>query len=431
MRAKWQAFSRRDVALIVIPILILVGVAGWLTVKSIRLAPPRRIRITSGPAGSSYQRFADRYKEIIERYGIKVDILPSAGAIENLQRLSDRSVRVDVGFVQSGLKEGEVPGLMSLGSLAEQPLMVYTRGAQQFERLSELRGKRLAIGAPGTGAHSLALKLLAASNLTVPPTVLADQSGEAAAQALAGGSVDAIFVMGDAFTPALSKRMRELPDVHLMSFRLADAYTRKFPFLSKLTLPEGALDLDRDYPPEPVQLVGPTVELVARDTLHPALSDLLISAAKEVHGSAGLFRNAGEFPAPLARDFPLSHDAERYYKSGEQFLYKRLPFWLASLIDRLLVLLVPLFVAIIPVTRLLPALYRWRVRSRIYRWYGALMRLERDLQRETVPETRADLLKQLEDIAHSVNELRAPASFGDQVYVLRDHVANVRRRVGG
>jgi TRAP-type uncharacterized transport system substrate-binding protein len=428
MRSKWQAFGRRDVALIGVPILILLAAAVWLTVKSIRLAPPRRIRITSGPPGSSYQRFADRYKEIIERYGIKVEIQPSAGAIQNLQRLADRSVKVDVGFVQSGLKEGDVPGLMSLGSLAEQPLMVYTRGAQRFERLADLRGKRLAIGAPGTGARSLALKLLAASSLTGPPTVLADLSGEAAAQALTDGSVDAIFVMGDAFTPALSKRMRELPDVRLMSFGLADAYTRKFPFLSKLTLPEGALDLDRDYPPEPVQLVGPTVELVARDTLHPALSDLLISAAKEVHGGAGLFRNAGEFPAPLARDFPLSRDAERYYKSGEQFLYKRLPFWLASLLDRLLVLLVPLFVAIIPVTRLLPALYRWRVRSRIYRWYGALMRIERDLQREHAPETRAELHGQLQEIAHAVNELRAPASFGDQVYVLRDHVANVRRR---
>jgi TRAP-type uncharacterized transport system substrate-binding protein len=428
MRSKSQAFGARDAALILVPIALLVGTAAWLTVKSARLAPPGNIRITSGPDGSSYRRFADRYKAIIERYGVKVEILPSAGAIENLQRLADRSVRVEVGFVQGGLKEGEMPGLMSLGSIAEQPLMVYARGPQRLERLTELRGKRLAIGTPGTGARSLALKLLTASNLTGPPTVLVDLSGEAAAQALTDGSVDAIFVMGDAFTPALSKRMRELPDVHLMSFRLADAYTRKFPFLSKLTLPEGALDLDRDYPPEPVQLVGPTVELVARDTLHPALSDLLIAAAREVHGGAGLFRTAGEYPAPLAHDFPLSRDAERYYKSGERFLYKSLPFWLASLLDRLLVLLVPLIVAIVPVSRLLPALYRWRVRSRIYRWYGALMRIERDLHQPHTPETRTALLAQMDEIAHAVKELRAPASFGDQVYVLRDHVASVRRR---
>jgi len=426
--SKTHGFSARDLALIAIPVALLVGTAAWLTVKSIRLAPPGRIRITSGPDGSSYRRFADRYKAIIERYGVKVDILPSAGAIENLQRLADKSVPVDVGFVQGGLKDGEMSGLMSLGSLAEQPLMVYTRGAQQVDRLTDLRGKRLAIGAPGTGARALALKLLAASNLTGAPTVLVDLSGEAAQQALFSGAVDAVFVMGDAFTPALSKRMREQPDVHLMSFRLADAYTRKFPFLSKLTLPEGGLDLDRDYPPAPVELVGPTVELIARNNLHPALSDLLIAAAKEVHGTAGLFRNAGEFPAPLARDFPLSRDAERYYKSGERFLYKLLPFWLASLIDRLMVLLVPLIVAVVPVTRLLPALYRWRVRSRIYRWYGTLMRIERDLQRQHSPEARAELLAQLDEIAHAVNELRAPASFGDQVYVLRDHVAAVRRR---
>jgi hypothetical protein len=178
-----------------------------------------------------------------------------------------------------------------------------------------------------------------------------------------------------------------------------------------------------------VQLVGPTVELVARRTLHPALSDLLISAAREVHGTPGLFRNAGEYPAPLARDFPISRDAERYYKSGEQFLYKWLPFWLATLLDRLLVVLVPLIVAVVPITKLLPAFYRWRIRSRIYRWYGALMRIERDIQLNPQPEQRAALVARVDEIAKAVRDMRTPASFGDQLYVLRDHVAAVRRRV--
>jgi hypothetical protein len=233
--------------------------------------------------------------------------------------------------------------------------------------------------------------------------------------------------MGDSATRELMHRMRQAPNIQLLSFRQADAYVRRFQFLSKLTLPEGALDLLRDYPPQTVQLIGTTVELVARDTLHPALSDLLISAAREVHGGGGLFRNAGEYPAPLARDFPMSRDAERYYKSGEQFLYKRLPFWLASVIDRLLVLIVPLIVAIVPVTKLIPALYRWRIRSRIYRWYGALMSIERDMQRG--PDGRADLLRRLDQITDAVNDLTTPASFADQVYVLRDHVAAVRRRI--
>jgi TRAP-type uncharacterized transport system substrate-binding protein len=421
---------KRDLALILAPILLLVAATAWLTVKSSRLAPPNVIRITSGPAVSSYHRFAEKYKAIIERYGVKVEILPSAGAIENLRRLADRSQKVDVGFVQGGVKEGiDVTGLVSLGSVAEQPLIVYYRADDPVERLSELRGKRLAIGAPGTGARALASRLLAASNMTGPPTQLLDLSGADAAEALIAGQADAIFILGDAATPALMHRMRATPGVRLMSFRQADAYARKFQFLSRLTLPEGALDLDRDYPPQPVELVGPTVELVARDTLHPALSDLLIAAAREVHGGPGLFRNAGEFPAPLERDFPLSRDALRYYKSGEQFLYKWLPFWLANLLDRLLVVLVPLIVAVVPITRLLPALYRWRIRSRIYRWYGALMRIERDIQLQQAPEQRSALLARLDEIAKAVRELRTPASFGDQLYVLRDHVAAVRRRM--
>ena len=420
---------KRDLILFLIPALLLVAVAAWLTAKSSRLAPPHTIRITSGADGSSYRKFADRYKAIIERYGVKVEVLPSAGAIENLRRLADRSAKVDVGFVQGGVKEGiDVTGLVSLGSIAEQPLIVYYRAPEPIERLSELRGQRLAIGAAGSGTNALAMKLLGASNMTGPPTTLIDLAGDKAAAALIAGQADAIFIVGDAATPALMQKMRSTPGIRLLSFRQAEAYARKFQFLSKLTLPEGALDLEHDYPAEPVQLVGPTVELVARDNLHPALSDLLIAAAREVHGGPGLFRNAGEYPAPLARDFPLSRNAERYYKSGEQFLYKWLPFWLASLLDRLLVVLVPLIVAVVPITRLLPALYRWRIRSRIYRWYGALMHIERDLQLQESPEQRAALVARLDDIARAVRELQTPASFGDQLYVLRDHVGAVRRR---
>jgi hypothetical protein len=226
------------------------------------------------------------------------------------------------------------------------------------------------------------------------------------------------------------RSLRAVPGIELVSFRQADGYLRKFRFLSKLTLPEGAMDLGKNYPPRTIQLIGPTVEMVARDTLHPALSDLLISAAKEIHGTPGLYRNAGEYPAPLARDFPISDDAQRYYRSGEQFLYKRLPFWLASLVDRLLVLIVPLLVVIVPATRILPALYRWRVRSRIYRWYGALMSIEREMMLKHTPEERAAILNRIDEIARSVNDIRTPLSFADQLYVLRDHVANVRRRLG-
>jgi hypothetical protein len=289
-----------------------------------------------------------------------------------------------------------------------------------------LKGKRIAVGPEGSGSRVLALKLLKINEIDGPPTTLLELTGENAARELVAGRIDAAFLMGDSATQQVMKSLRTVPGIELASFRQAAGYLRKFRFLSKLTLPEGAMDLARDYPPRTLDLIGPTVEMVARDDLHPALSDLLIGAAREIHGGPGLFRNAGEYPAPLARDFPISREAERYYKSGEQFLYKRLPFWLASIVDRLLVLLLPLLVIIVPATRLAPALYRWRVRSRIYRWYGALMDIERQMRLEPTPEGREKVRDRLDAIALAVTELKTPASFADQLYALRDHVAAVR-----
>ena len=242
--------------------------------------------------------------------------------------------------MQGGLAEGrDLPRLVSLGSVFTQPLMVYCRSAEPVEMLSQLKGKRLAVGPEGSGTRVLALKLLKANEMDGPPTDAArPDAATRRPRRCVAGTIDAAFLMGDSATPQVMRSLRERArrSSSPASAR-PTAYLRKFRFLSKLTLPEGAMDLGKNYPPRTLQLVGPTVELVARDDLHPALSDLLIRAAREIHGGPGMFRNAGEYPAPLARDFPISADAERYYKSGEQFLYKRLPFWLASLVDRLLV----------------------------------------------------------------------------------------------
>ena len=422
--------SWRDLLVVGLPTLLVAGVAVGVAVKAARFAPPKKIYFVSGPDGSSYRNQAEKYQKILARDGVKLEILPSRGALDNLEKLANPAVKADVGFVQGGLAEGrELPHLVSLGSVYPQPMMVYCRHPEPVELLSQLKGKRLAVGPEGSGTRVLALKLLKANEMDGPPTVLLELQGDEAVKQLKEGTIDAAFLMGDSATPAVMRTLRGLPEIQLASFRQADGYLRKFKFLSKETLPEGAMDLAKNYPPRTLTLVGPTVELVARDDLHPALSDLLIRAAREIHGTPGMFRNAGEYPAPLARDFRISDDAERYYKSGEQFLYKRLPFWLASLVDRLLVLLLPLLVVIVPATRLAPAIYRWRIRSRIYRWYGALMAIEREMRGNRTPEQKERVRERLDEISRAVSELRTPASFADQLYVLRDHVAAVRRRL--
>ena len=245
-----------------------------------------------------------------------------------------------MGFVQGGLAgEDEPPHLVSLGTVFVQPMMLYARGNEPIEMLAQLKGKRMAIGPAGSGTRALAQKILKANEMDTPPTTTVDlgrRGGRAGADRRDRGRRIPHGRLRHAEGDAQPARAA---GIELMSFRQADGYLRKFRFLSKLNAARGRDGSGQELAATHVTLMGPSVELVAREDLHPALSDLLISAAREIHSRPGLFRAAGEYPAPLARDFPISDDAERYYKSGGQFLYKRLPFWLASLVDRLLVLI--------------------------------------------------------------------------------------------
>jgi hypothetical protein len=215
----------------------------------------------------------------------------------------------------------------------------------------------------------------------------------------------------------------------MFDFTQADAYTRRFRYLNKLTLPRGSIDFGQDVPAHDINLIGPTVELVARANMHPALSDLLLEAARDVHGNATLLQHQNEFPAPLEHDLKINPEAIRYYKSGKTFLYRSLPFWLASLVNRVLVAFVPLVLVLIPGLKVIPAAYKWRMQLRIYRWYRSLLKLERDLFGEITPANRDDLRRRLDHIEDSVNRMKVPASFANQFYALREHIGFVRERL--
>jgi TRAP-type uncharacterized transport system substrate-binding protein len=431
LRARLVAISWRDLATTLGPILLLSLAGIWFAIRFVRPAPPDSITIITGADGSTFSIAADKYRNILARNGITLKILPSQGSLENLKRLNDRSFQVDVGFVQGGVAGGTpVDGLVSLGSVFYEPLAVFYRSARPVYRLSQFSGKRLAIGAEGSGTHVLASTLLNANGIEPDGrTALLDLSGEDAARALTEDKIDAAFLMGDSATPPLMRKLLLTPGIRLFNFTQAEAYERRFPYLTRLELPMGALDLGKNSPAQNLYLIAPTVELVARDNLHPAISDLLIEAAREVHGGATLLQRAGEFPAPLEHEFRISDDATRYYKSGKSYLYRILPFWLASLTDRGAVLLVPIIVLLLPGLRLLPSLYQWRVKARIYRWYGALIGLERDALRDSAPERRKEMLKRLDDIENGVNNMKMPLTFADQFYVLREHIRFVRDRL--
>jgi TRAP-type uncharacterized transport system substrate-binding protein len=395
------------------------------------LAPPNTITITSGPEGSTFRRTAERYAKILQRNGVTLKILPSEGSVDNIKRLADPSSKVDIGFVQGGVsKEINTDKLVSLGSISYQPLFVFYRSGSNIELLSQLIGKQVAVGEVGSGTHTLSLALLSANGIEPGgPTKLLEIDSDKAAETILNGKVDAVFLMGDSVSTKLIRQLRHTPGIKLFDFTQADAYTRRIPYLNKITLPKGSIDFGKDTPAHDVFLLAPTVELIARERLHPALSDLLLEAAREVHSGAGLLRRKGEFPAPIEQEIRISADASRFYKSGKSLLYRYLPFRLASLVNRIVVVLVPMIVLLLPALRIIPALYRWRFRSRISRWYRALLMIEQDLIAQLAPDKRQALMERLDNIEEAVNRMKVPAPYADQFYGLRMHITFVRNRL--
>jgi len=431
-RMRIPRISWRDLAASLGPVLLISGVAIWVAFHFVRPAPPSEIIITSGPESSSFHTAAQRYARILARDGVKLKILPSGGSLENLKRLADPSIHVDVGFVQGGLSRlvDRTDDLVSLGSVFYVPVEIFYRSPVPVARLSQFKGKRIAVGPEGSGTRALALALLKANGIEPGgPTELLALSGEAAAQALIKHKADVAFLTGDSATGASMRELVQAPGVRLFDFVQGDAYVRRFRYLIKLELPPGALDLGKNLPAERLTMVAPTAELIARDRLHPALSDLLVEAAREVHGHASLLQKAGEFPAPLEHEFHISEDAARYYRSGKGFLYRYLPFWLASLLNRGFVVLVPVIVLLIPGLRIVPPLYSWRMRARIFRHYGELMALERVALAASTPEQKGELLIRLDDFEKAVIKTKISGSFADQLYVLREHINLVRKRL--
>jgi NMT1 family protein len=427
-----QRISWRDLAASLGPVLLISAAALWVAFHFVRPAPPSQIVITSGPEGSSFHATADRYAKILARNGVTLKILPSEGSLENLKRLADPSTEVDIGFVQGGLSSmvDNADHLISLGSVFYETLAIFYRSPAPLERLSEFKGKRLAIGPEGSGTRALALTLLKANGIEPHgSTTLLDLGGQAATQAVIKRQADAAFLMGDSATGANRRELLHARGVRIFDFVQGDAYVRRFRYLSKIELPPGAFDLGMNVPAERLTIVAPTVELIARANLHPALSDLLIEAAREVHGRASLLQTAGEFPAPFEHEYRLSDDAARYYKSGKGFLYRYLPFWLANLLNRTVVVLIPVILLLIPGIRIVPSLYSWRIKARIFRHYGELMTLEREALAPSTPERKTELLKRLDDFEKAVIATNMPGSYADQLYVLREHINLVRDRL--
>lgn len=437
MRSKMGFFQSREALLVVLLALLVAGGGIWVALRLADPAPPAVFVVSAASSGSPYFRNAQRYQETFRRNGVKLEVRESAGSFANLKALSDQASGVHAAFVQGGISGSkDAPGLLSVGRIAYEPLWVFYAGSARLERLTDLKGKRILVGPAGGGTSALALRMLAANGITEATATLINRELPDYVDLLAKGEVDAGFLVLAPEARTI-QRLLKTPNVGLMSFANADAYTQRFPFLSRLVLREGVVDFAANLPPVDTTLIATTTAVLVRADAHRALVNLLAQALQEAHGQptadasdeARLFQRVGEFPTANDPEFAMSDEARRVYRSGAPFLQRYVPFWVATMVDRLLVSLVVLLPILIPLLRFAPQIYNWSVRRRILYWYGALKRLEAAARSASSAKERAAKMAELDRIETAVDNIPIPLGFADRLYQLRQHIEVARRRL--
>jgi TRAP transporter TAXI family solute receptor len=429
---KFTQFSFRDLVAAAGPTIVVVAAVCALAYVIVDPAPPRRVTLATGQENSAYEEFGKKYTAALAKEGIKVTTVRSLGSQDNLQRLNEG--KVDAAFVQSGSTneaEAQRKGLVSLGSLFTEPVWLFMRDASKVTQLNQLKGLKINLGPEGTGTPKLFRQVLALNGVEPSELAIGTLENTPATVELLEGRIDGL-VFSSGPDALLVQMLLQTPGITLFNFDQAEAYARRLPFLTHVVLPRGIVDLGRDLPPQDYHLIAPTATLVARANLHPALVDLFVQAATDIHGGAGWFQQQGQFPSARYTEIPVAREAAKYYKDGPPLLQRYMPFWVANLFDRLWVVVVALAALIIPFSKVVPPLYVWRIKSRVYRWYGQLRAVEQALD-EADPARRrqvgAELLQRLDELEGRVNRMSIPLAFADNLYGLRSHINFVRQRV--
>ena len=409
---------------------IVLTLAGFaIAYQFVEPAPPRHITIATGQPTGAYYEMGQKYSNILARDGIELEVKATLGSSENLELIADRSREVDVAFLQSGLgSEKPIENLVSLGSLYYEPLWVFHRSEISVRHLSDFRGKRISAGIEGSGTKVLSQQLLSLNGVTQGNSRFFQFSNKEAAEKLLAGEVDAAFFVV-AFREHAARALLRSSSARLFNFRRSDAYTTRFHFLSSLRLPEGSVYFEENIPGEDVHLIATVAQLVVRKDFHPALIDLLLQAAEEAGSPAGIFEKQGEFPSRKHVDLPLSDDAKRYYNSGPPFLQQFLPFWLATFLSRMKIMLLPLVALLYPLTKLLPPVYRWRMRSRIYRWYDQLMEIDSEILQGNIGGQKDEYVDRLDEIEQQVSQVSVPRGYFRELYDMRVHLELMRQKL--
>jgi TRAP transporter TAXI family solute receptor len=429
---KFTQFSFRDLVAAAGPTVLVIAGLCLLAYLLVDPTPPKSVTLATGQENSAYEELGKKYAAELARQGITVTLVRSLGSQENLERLN--AGKVDIAFVQSGSTDQAAAartGLVSLGSLFTEPVWLFLREPAKVGKITDLKGLKINVGPEGTGVPKLFRQVLELNGVAPTDLTLGALENTPGTVELLEGRIDGL-VFSSGPDALMVQMLLQTPGIRLFDFAQAEAYTRRLPFMSHVVLPRGIVDVGRDLPAQDYHLIAPTATLVAREDLHPALIDLFVQAATKIHGGTGWFQQQGQFPSERYTEIAVASEASKFYKDGPPLLQRYMTFWLANFFDRMWVVVVALAALLLPLSKIVPPLYVWRIRSRVYRWYGQLRTVEQELeaaQGEGREAVCAGLLKRLDEIEELVNQISIPLAFADGLYGLRSHINFVRQRV--
>jgi len=399
----------------------------WLALDYFFPSPPSTITIATGPRGTTLDYYGQRYRDQFARAGIKVVLRPTAGGVENLRLINDPNSGVDIGMVGGGFgNSSEAPDLVSLGRTFNVPLWVFYSSGLSIDDLAQLKGKRIAVGPEGSGVRHHAERLLAEVNVNSQTATFVPLAGNAAIAALNDGKIDVAFILSGADAPAITAALKN-PRLRLMNFSTAEAITRIFPDMVRIEWPKGVGGLDPVNPPNDVTLIGITGSVLVRNSLHPAIVQLMAQILKNAHDRPGLLQKTGEFPKPIDPDFPMSQIAVDYYKNGPSFLQQYLPFWMSIYARRAIAFVIAAFAIALPVFSFAPRLYGWFAQDRLRRLYRRLRVVEKALQAQLTSQQMQDLQNEIAEIDRAADAISMRNS--DLYFMLRYHLDRARSRL--
>lgn len=414
---------------LLLPLTLIGGViAAFITFSGLKeLVPPDSLVMAAGRPGGGYYTYAEAYRTILARDGITVEILDTAGSMENSRLLA--TGEADVALIQGGVPITTMAGLNALAATFLEPfLILYRSDFIDAADPNQWYSLRVAAGEPGSGTRAALDSTAEKLGLKIQYEDLNPVGGADAANALLNGEVDVALFVAPIDAPYLEPLLTD-PRINISSLRDTEALSRRVPYVRSADIPPSALDYARHIPEERIPLTAMIATLVAQGNLHPALVDRLVRAAQEIHAGPVLLSADLEFPMAEGTILPMNSQAETLLSKGPSFLERYMPYWIAAQITRVTLLLVPLLVLLLPLLRMAPSLYEWQMRARIYRRYNRLVAIDQEAEEALTKDRRDALCAELDAIEHEAKEVQVPTKYRENAYTLRVHIDLVRRKL--